>query len=111
ISAFINLFLGSASAKWAILAPIFVPMLMIASNNTIGPEVIQIAYRIGDSATNIISPLMTYIGVILVAARHYNKDFELGDLIAVMFPYSMSILIAWTLFFMIWMFLGFPFAL
>lgn len=109
ITAVINIFIGSASAKWSILASIFVPMLIMVSDNTVGPEVIQVAYRIGDSSTNIVSPLMTYTGVVLIAARHYNNKFELGDLISLMLPYSLATLIGWTLFFMLWMFLGIPF--
>ncbi len=109
ISAFINLFMGSASAKWAILAPIFVPMLVIASNNSLGPEAIQAAYRIGDSATNIITPLMPYTGIIIIAARRYNNKFEIGDLIALMMPYSIAILFGWTAFFVLWMLFGIPF--
>lgn len=109
ISAFINLFMGSAGAKWAILAPIFVPMLVIASHHNLGPEVIQAAYRIGDSATNIITPLMVFTGVILVGARRYNDKFEIGDLIAIMMPYSLAILFGWTAFFIVWLLLGLPF--
>ncbi len=109
ISAFINLFMGSAGAKWAILAPIFVPMLVIASHHNLGPEVIQAAYRIGDSATNIITPLMVFTGVILVGARRYNNKFEIGDLIALMMPYSIAILLGWTVFFVLWLVIGIPF--
>ncbi|NIZ19653.1 AbgT family transporter [Entomospira culicis] len=108
ISAFINFFMGSASAKWAILAPIFIPMLMIASDNQLGPDVIQVAYRIGDSSTNIISPLMTYMGIVLIAARHYVPKFEIGNLISLMLPYSLSILLGWTAFFVLWLLLKLP---
>lgn len=108
ICAFVNLFIGSASAKWTLLAPIFIVMLDQASNGTIGPDVVQAAYRVSDSSTNIITPLMTYMGVILIAAKRYAPKFELGDLISLMMPYSISVLIGWGLFFVIYVTLGFP---
>jgi len=98
----VNLMLGSASAQWAVTAPIFVPMLM-----TIGysPEVIQAAYRIGDSTTNIITPMMSYFGLILAVATKYKKDLGIGTMIATMLPYSIAFLIGWTLLFYAWVFL------
>ncbi|NIZ40178.1 AbgT family transporter [Entomospira entomophila] len=111
ISATVNIFVGSATAKWAIFAPIFVPMLIMASDNQLGAEVIQAAYRIGDSSTNIITPLLPYVGIILVSAKHYNHKFEIGNLISLMVPYSIAILVGWTLFFILWMILGLPFDL
>jgi aminobenzoyl-glutamate transport protein len=100
---FVNLMLGSASAQWAVTAPIFVPMLM-----TIGysPEVIQAAYRIGDSTTNIITPMMSYFGLILAVATKYKKDLGIGTMIATMLPYSIAFLIGWTLLFYAWVFLA-----
>ena len=77
VTAFINLFMGSASAKWAIMAPIFVPMLMQMS---ISPEITQMAYRIGDSTTNIISPLMTYFALIVSFAEKYDKESGVGTM-------------------------------
>jgi aminobenzoyl-glutamate transport protein len=100
--AFVNLMLGSASAQWAITAPIFVPMLMLIGYS---PEVIQAAYRIGDSSTNIITPMMSYFGLILAAATRYQKDLGIGTLIAMMLPYSMLMLVVWTGFFYVWVFL------
>lgn len=103
---FVNLMLGSASAQWAVTAPIFVPMLM-----TIGysPEVIQSAYRIGDSTTNIITPMMSYFGLILAVATRYKRDLGIGTMIATMLPYSIAFIICWTTFFYIWVFLlGWP---
>jgi aminobenzoyl-glutamate transport protein len=103
---FVNLTLGSASAQWAITAPIFVPMLMIVGYS---PEVIQAAYRIGDSVTNIITPMMSYFGLILAVACRYQKQLGIGTLIAIMLPYSMVFFIGWTLLFMLWVFvLGLP---
>lgn len=106
VCAFVNLMLGSASAQWAITAPIFVPMLMLIGYS---PEVIQAAYRIGDSSTNIITPMMSYFGLILAAATRYKKDLGIGTLVAMMLPYSMLFLVGWTILFYIWTFLlGMP---
>jgi aminobenzoyl-glutamate transport protein len=103
---FVNLMLGSASAQWAVTAPIFVPMLM-----TVGfsPEVIQAAYRIGDSSTNIITPMMSYFGLILAVATQYKKDLGIGTMVATMLPYTIAFLIGWISLFYLWVFvLGLP---
>lgn len=102
----VNLSLGSASAQWAITAPIFVPMLMLIGYS---PEVIQAAYRIGDSVTNVITPMMSYFGLILAIGVRYKKDLGIGTLIATMLPYSMIFMLGWTILFYVWVFLfGFP---
>lgn len=101
----LNLFIGSASAKWALLAPILVPMLMLLG---ISPEGATAAYRVGDSATNIITPLMVYFPLILVFARRWQKDFGLGSLTAMMVPYSIWLLISGTALIVIWFYLGIP---
>ncbi|MFV0504583.1 MAG: AbgT family transporter [Lachnospirales bacterium] len=111
VSAFINLFMGSASAKWNILAIIFVPMLIQATSGNLGPDAIQAGYRVADSSTNVITPLMTYAGIILIAARRYVDDFEYGDMLALMLPYSIGILISWSLFYCAWLSLGLPFGI
>ena len=104
--AVINLSLGSASAQWAVTAPIFVPMLMIVGYS---PEVIQAAYRIGDSSTNIITPMMSYFGLIFAWALRYDKKLGVGGLIAMMLPYTLFFLLFWTGFFVLWTFgLGLP---
>lgn len=105
VSAFINLFIGSASAKWAIMAPIFVPMLLLSGIN---PEFTQLAYRIGDSSTNIITPLMSYFAVIVTFAQKYDEDTGIGTLISSMLPYSIIFLTGWTLLLMAWYFTGLP---
>lgn len=105
VSAFINLFIGSASAKWAIMAPVFVPMLMLVG---ISPAFTQLAYRIGDSTTNIISPLMTYFAVIVTFAQKYDEDTGIGTLISSMLPYSIAFLISWTVLMILWYFTGLP---
>ncbi len=99
--ALINLSLGSASAQWAVTAPIFVPMLMLVGYS---PEVIQAAYRIGDSSTNIITPMMSYFGLIFAWALRYDKDLGVGGLIAMMLPYTIFFLIFWIGFFVLWTF-------
>lgn len=104
--AFVNLMLGSASAQWAIFAPVFVPMLMLVGYS---PELIQAAYRIGDSVTNIITPMMSYFGLILAVAARYQRNLGIGTLISIMLPYSMVFLIGWMTLFFIWVFgLGLP---
>ena len=105
IVGFLNLFMGSASAKWAILAPVFIPMLMRIGYS---PEFTQLAYRIGDSSTNIISPLMSYFAMIIVFMQKYDKKASLGTLISVMLPYSITFLIGWSIFLAAWMLSGFP---
>ena len=104
-SAFMNLFMGSASAKWNILAPVFVPMFMLLGYS---PELCQLAYRIGDSSTNIITPMMTYFSVILVFAKRYDKDAGIGTITATMVPYSLAFLLGWTLLFILWILLKLP---
>ena len=108
VTAFINLFMGSASAKWAIMAPIFVPMLMQMS---ISPEITQMAYRIGDSTTNIISPLMTYFALIVSFAEKYDKESGVGTMISTMIPYSMALLIGWSVLLIIWIMFNLPFGI
>ncbi len=105
VAAFINLFIGSASAKWAIMAPIFVPMMFQLG---ITPELTQLAYRIGDSTTNIISPLMSYFAVIVTFAQKYDEDTGIGTLISSMIPYSLVFLAGWTVLLVIWYFTGLP---
>ena len=106
VSGFINLMLGSASAQWAVTAPIFVPMLMLTGYS---PEVIQAAYRIGDSVTNIITPMMSYFGLILAFANRYDRNLGIGTVISMMLPYSILFWLGWMLLFFIWVFgLGLP---
>ncbi len=106
ICAFVNLMIGSASAQWAMTAPIFVPMLMLVGYS---PEVIQAAYRIGDSTTNIITPMMSYFGLILAVATRYDKNIGIGTMVAMMLPYSIFFTLTWTAFFFLWVFgLGMP---
>lgn len=105
VSAFINLFIGSASAKWAIMAPVFVPMLMLMG---FSPELTQLAYRIGDSTTNTISPLMPYFAIIVAFAKKYDEKLGIGTLISTMLPYSIAFTLFWMLLLTIWMLIGLP---
>ena len=105
ITAIINLFIAADSAKWAIMAPVFVPMFMQMG---ISPEVTQVAYRVGDSSTNIISPLMPFFPLVVAFAQRYGKENGVGTVISLMLPYSIIILICWTIFFVIWYVLGIP---
>ncbi|MFX4228607.1 MAG: AbgT family transporter [Porticoccaceae bacterium] len=105
LSALINLLIGSASAKWALLAPVFVPMLLLSG---ISPEATQIAYRIGDSSTNIITPLMPYFGVVLAFIQKYDRNAGVGTLLASMLPYSLMFLLSWSILLTIWLVAGIP---
>ncbi len=105
LAALINLMIGSASAKWSILAPIFVPMLMLLG---IEPEATQAAYRVGDSSTNIITPLMPYFVLVLGFARRYQPDTGIGTLMALMLPYSLTLLVGWSVLLGIWIGFGWP---
>lgn len=105
VAAFINLFMGSASAKWAIMAPVFVPMLMRLGYS---PEFTQLAYRIGDSTTNIITPLMSYFAMIVAFMQKYDKNSGMGTLISIMLPYSIAFLVGWTILLIVWFVLGLP---
>jgi aminobenzoyl-glutamate transport protein len=105
VAAVINLFMGSASAKWAIMAPVFVPMFMLLGYT---PEFTQAAFRIGDSTTNIISPMMSYIALILAYMQRYQATAGLGTLVATMLPYSVAFIVGWTLLLVIWIVFGLP---
>ncbi|MBB5174275.1 AbgT family transporter [Texcoconibacillus texcoconensis] len=103
VAGIINLFIGSASAKWAMMAPIFVPIMMDLGYS---PEMTQMAYRIADSTTNIITPLMTYFAIIIAFAQKYDKKMGIGTMISVMFPYTVVFTIIWTIMLVVWMLFG-----
>ncbi|MFI3333504.1 MAG: AbgT family transporter [Rikenellaceae bacterium] len=104
-TAFTNLVIGSESAKWLLLAPIVVPMFMMLGYS---PELAQCAYRIGDSSTNIITPMMSYFPLIIIYFQKYRPESGLGTIISSMLPYSMAFLVAWTIFVIVWLLLGIP---
>jgi aminobenzoyl-glutamate transport protein len=101
----INLVIGSASAKWALMAPIFVPMFMLLGYS---PELVQGTYRVGDSCTNIITPLMNYFPLILTFANRYVREARIGTMIATMLPYSLAFMIGWTIMLIVWITIGLP---
>lgn len=105
MAAFINLFIGSASGKWALIAPIFVPMLLLSG---ISPEATQVAYRIGDSSTNIITPLMPYFGVVVAFAQQHDAKIGIGTIISMMLPYSIALLLIWSALLLVWIGLDLP---
>ena len=97
--------MGSASAKWALMAPVFVPMFMLLGYS---PELTQVAYRIGDSVTNVISPMMSYFALIIAFFQRYEPHAGIGTVVAVMFPYSIMFLLGWSALFTAWLALGLP---
>ncbi len=105
LSAGINMLMGSASAKWAILAPIFIPMFMIMGYS---PELSQMVYRIGDSVTNIISPMMSFFALIIAFIQKYDPKAGIGTIIATMIPYTITFMIAWIILLVAWLLLGLP---
>lgn len=105
LSAFVNLLVGSASAKWALIAPIFVPMLMQLG---ISPDLTQAAYRVGDSVSNIITPLLPYFPLVVVFSQRYVKSTGIGTLISMMLPFSIVFLISWTIYLLLYWWLGIP---
>jgi aminobenzoyl-glutamate transport protein len=105
LSAMINLTMGSASAKWAIMAPVFIPMFMLLGYS---PELVQAAYRVGDSVTNIISPMMSYFALVVAFMEKYDPRAGIGTVIATMLPYSFVFLAVWMILLSIWLLLGLP---
>jgi aminobenzoyl-glutamate transport protein len=105
LAASINMLMGSASAKWAILAPIFIPMFMIMGYS---PELSQVVYRIGDSVTNVISPMMSFFALIIAFIQKYDPKAGIGTIIATMVPYSIVFFMVWVILLVIWLLLGLP---
>ena len=97
--------MGSASAKWAIMAPVFVPMFMLLGYS---PELTQVAYRIGDSSSNVIAPMMSYFALIVASFERYDKTSGIGTVIATMLPYTIVFLVIWSILLVIWMLLNIP---
>ena len=104
----VNLLVGSASAKWALLSPIFVPMLMQLG---LSPELTQAAYRVGDSTTNIVTPLMPYFPLVVAFSQRYVKNTGIGTLVSLMLPYTIAFLIFWTAFLLLFWATGIPLGL
>jgi len=105
LSGTINLFMGSASAKWALMAPIFVPMFMLLGYS---PELTQAGFRIGDSVTNVISPMMSFFALIIVYFQKYDKNAGIGTIVSTMLSYSIIFFVLWTILLIIWLFFNLP---
>ncbi len=105
LSGIINMAMGSASAKWAIMAPVFIPMFMLLGYS---PELSQVVYRIGDSVTNVVSPMMSFFALIIAFIQKYDKKAGIGTVIATMLPYSIAFFLVWTLLLVGWLLAGFP---
>jgi aminobenzoyl-glutamate transport protein len=105
LAASINMLMGSASAKWALIAPIFIPMFMLLGYS---PELTQVVYRIGDSVTNLISPMMSFFALIIAFFQKYDSKAGMGTVIATMLPYSIVFFIVWTILLIVWIMLGLP---
>jgi aminobenzoyl-glutamate transport protein len=106
-TATINLFIGGLTSKWMLLGPIFIPMLYFV-NPAMTPDVVAAAYRVADSSTNIITPMMSYAGIVLAFMRRYAPEFSFGDMILTMLPYSVTFLIGWTILLVAFFGLGIP---
>jgi aminobenzoyl-glutamate transport protein len=109
-TAIINIFIGGLTSKWMLLGPIFVPMLYFV-NPAMTPDLVAAAYRVADSSTNIITPMMTYAGVILAFMRKYKPEMTFGDMLLIMLPYSMVFLVIWTALLIGFFALGIPLSL
>lgn len=105
ITAFLNIFMNSGTAKWYIFAPVFIPMFMQLG---IAPELTQLAYRIGDSCTNSVTPLNSFLPVIIMFMQRYKKDSGIGTYVATLIPYSVAFIIVWSLVAVLWLLLGLP---
>lgn len=104
-TSMINLVMGSASAKWALMAPIFVPMFMFLGYS---PELTQVVYRVGDSVSNIISPMMSFFALIIVYFQKYDKKAGIGTIVSTMIPYSIVFFIGWVILLVIWIYFDIP---
>jgi aminobenzoyl-glutamate transport protein len=105
VSALVNFIMPQAIAKWAILAPIFIPLFLRLD---VAPQTVLAAYRVGDSPTNVITPLMAYFPLIVIFTQRYRKDAGIGTVVSMMLPYVVVITVAWTLFFVVWYLAGIP---
>jgi aminobenzoyl-glutamate transport protein len=105
IVAFLNIFIGSGSAKWAIFAPIFIPMLAQLGYS---PAFIQLMYRVGDSITNCVSPLYIYFPLLIGWVRKYDKDVGIGTILSLLVPYSVILFVMWVVMLFVWYWLGLP---
>jgi aminobenzoyl-glutamate transport protein len=108
ITAVVNIIVPQAIAKWALLAPIFIPLFLRLGT---GPATVLAAFRVADSPGNVINPIMPYFPLIVVFARRYDKRSGIGTVIALMMPFFITMAIVWTLFFIAWYLIGIPFGI
>src|SRR6185437_7846488 len=105
IAAASNFVIPQAIGKWALLAPVFIPLFIRLG---IAPQTVLAAFRVGDSPTNVISPLNPYVALVVIFAQRYDRSSGIGTLISMMLPYTIVLMIAWTLFFVAWYLIGIP---
>ena len=106
-TATINIFIGGLTSKWMLLGPIFVPMLYFV-NTEMTPDFVAAAFRVADSSTNIITPMMAYAGVILAFMRKFRPNMGFGDMLLIMLPYSIAFLLVWTALLVTFFMFGIP---
>ena len=99
------MFMGSASAKWAIMGPVFIPIFMLLGYS---PELSQMVFRIGDSVTNIITPMMSFFALIIVYYQKYDLKAGIGTIMACMLPYTIAFYLCWITLMIGWILLGMP---
>jgi aminobenzoyl-glutamate transport protein len=105
VTALVNFIMPAAIAKWAILAPIFIPLFLRLD---VAPQTVLAAYRVGDSPSNVITPLMAYFPLIVIFAQRYRRDAGIGTVVSMMLPFVVALSIVWTLFFVAWYLIGIP---
>ena len=105
VSIVVDLIIPQAIAKWALLAPIFVPLFMRLD---VAPQTVLAAYRVGDSPANVVTPLMAYFPLVVVFVQRYKKEAGIGSVVALMLPYVAVLTVAWILFFVAWYLIGIP---
>ena len=99
VTMLVDIIMPAAIAKWAILAPIFIPLFLRLD---VAPQTVLAAYRVGDSPLNVVTPLMAYFPLIIIFAQRYRKDAGIGTVVAMMLPYVVVLSVIWTLFFVAW---------
>ena len=105
VTMLVDFIMPAAIAKWAILAPIFIPLFLRLD---VAPQTVLAAYRVGDSPSNVITPLMAYFPLIVIFAQRYRKDAGIGTVVSMMLPYVLVLSVVWTLFFVVWYLIGIP---
>jgi aminobenzoyl-glutamate transport protein len=105
VTFIVDLIIPAAIAKWALLAPIFIPLFIRLG---VAPQTVLAAYRVGDSPFNVITPLMAYFPLIVIFVQRYQKKAGIGTVVSLMLPYVVFLSVLWTLFFVVWYLIGIP---